>query len=215
MEQYYTDEDLKEFYAYNPKAKKQKLISDFIKFLIIACVVCFFFSISVGFTEDFFKLVLFNSDNVFRYPWILVTNVFFHANISHLLINCWAMFMFGSFLEFRKGSKFMVILFFSSVIVSNIVFGLFNPGVSGLGISGFVYAILGSVVIFEPNTRIFIFPLPIPLKISVIGPIFLIIELVLAFVGGDGIGHIAHAVGFIVGFIISKYQKGKDIYYYK
>jgi len=122
--------------------------------------------------------------------------------------------MFGSFLELRKGPDFMAKLFFSSVIISNIVFGFFNPGIYGLGISAFVYAVIGSVVVFEPDAKIFIFPFPVPLKISVVGPIFLLIEIFLSAVGGDGIGHIAHAAGFIVGFAVSIYYKKKEIHYY-
>lgn len=213
MDEYYNDEDLKQFYSGKIKKKPTLLIGEFTKFLLISCAVCFVISIILG--EGFFDLVLFNSLNVLKYPWILVTNVFFHGSFEHLFINCWAIFMFGSFLELRKGTDFMIKLFFSSVIISNIVFGIFNPGIYGLGISGFVYAIIGSVVVFEPNTRIFIFPFPVPLKISVVGPIFLIIEIVLSIIGGDGIGHIAHAAGFIVGFIISKYYKSKSIHYFR
>jgi len=213
MENYYNDEDLKQFYAGNVKRRQPKSMGDFTKFLLVSCAVCFVVSLILG--DALFELVLFKSSNVLKYPWILVTNAFFHASFEHLFINAWAIFMFGSFLELRKGTNFMVTLFFLSVILSNIIFGLFNPGIYGLGISGFVYAIIGSVVVFEPNTRIFIFPFPVPLKISVVGPIFLIIELVLSMIGGDGIGHVAHAAGFIVGFIISKFYKSKEIYYYK
>ncbi|MFA5332996.1 MAG: rhomboid family intramembrane serine protease [Candidatus Nanoarchaeia archaeon] len=213
MDEYYNDEDLKQFYYGKAKKKPVVLMGEFTKFLLISCAVCFVASSFFG--NDLFELVLFNSLNVFKYPWILVTNSFFHANFEHLFFNCWAIFMFGSFLEQRKGTNFMIKLFFSSTVISNIIFGVFNPGIYGLGISSFVYAIIGSVVIFEPNTRIFIFPFPVPLKISVVGPIFLIIELVLSVLGGDGIGHIAHAAGFIVGFIVSKYYKSKEIQYFR
>ncbi|MDD4353576.1 MAG: rhomboid family intramembrane serine protease [Candidatus Nanoarchaeia archaeon] len=213
MEEFYNDEDLKQFYSKKAQRKPLLVIGEFTKFLLISCAVCFAASLIFG--NSLFDLVLYNSLNILKYPWILVTNVFFHANFEHLFFNCWAIFMFGSFLELRKGTKFMMTLFFSSVIISNVVFGFFNPGIYGLGISGFVYAIIGSVVVFEPNTKLFIFPLPVPLKISIVGPIFLAIELVLAIIGGDGIGHIAHAAGFIVGFAISKYYKIKEIHYYR
>jgi rhomboid family protein len=213
MNEYYNDEDLKQFYTTKIRKRPRLLIGEFTKFLLISCAVCFVASII--FEDAIFDLVLFNSLNILKYPWILVTNVFFHGSFEHLFINCWAIFMFGSFLELKKGTNFMIKLFFFSVILSNIIFGLFNPGVYGLGISGFVYAIIGSVVVFEPNTKLFVFPFPIPIKISILGPLFLIIELVLAIIGGDGIGHIAHAAGFIVGFIFSKYYKSKSIRYYK
>jgi membrane associated rhomboid family serine protease len=211
MNSYYDDEDLRQFYAKKPK--RARIMGEFTKFLLIACVICFIASRFMN--EELLGIFLFNSVNVWNYPWILVTNAFFHASIEHLFVNAWAIFMFGSFLEMRKGKDFMVKLFFISVILANIVFGLFNPGIYGLGISGFVYAIIGSVVVFEPNTKIFIFPLPVPLKISIVGPIFLLIEIVFSFIGGDGIAHIAHAAGFIAGFALSKFYKSKEIYYYK
>ncbi|MDD5499755.1 MAG: rhomboid family intramembrane serine protease [Candidatus Nanoarchaeia archaeon] len=212
MDDYFEDEDLRQFYYRKPRMRRQSVFGEFTKFLLIACVACFVLSAMIGFDMNFMELVIFNSDNALSYPWIFVTNAFFHAGISHLFVNLWAIFMFGSFLELKRGSKFMVKLFFSSVIIANIVFGLFNPGVPGLGISGFVYAIIGSVVVFEPETRIFILPFPVPLKISVVGPIFLLISIVFAFTVSDGIAHIAHAAGFIVGYALSMYYKKKSIY---
>jgi hypothetical protein len=39
MNNYYDDEDLKQFYVKKPK--KMKLMGEFTQFLLIACVVCF------------------------------------------------------------------------------------------------------------------------------------------------------------------------------
>lgn len=42
-------------------------------------------------------------------PWQLVTHMFMHANIGHLLSNMFGLFMFGSSLEFLwKGKRFLV-----------------------------------------------------------------------------------------------------------
>ena len=145
MNEYYDDEDLRQFYYRRPK--RVRFVGDFTKFLLIACIVCFIASRFMS--EKILRLFLFNSGNVLKYPWILVTNAFFHAGFEHLFVNSWAIFMFGSFLEKRVGTDLMVKLFFMSVIVANLVFGFFNPGIYGLGISGFVYAIIGSVVVLS------------------------------------------------------------------
>lgn len=183
-------------------------VGEVTKWLIIICAIATL--ISLFLPEEVMLLLLYNSENLFNYPWILITNVFFHGSIEHLFVNCWGLFILGTLIESRQGSNFMTKLFFLSVIISNILFGILNPGVYGLGISGFVYALIGSAVIFSPNTRLYVFPLPISLPISLLGPLFLLLEIVLGFVGSDGIGHVAHAVGFIVGLLLSLYVKKKS-----
>ncbi|VVB76522.1 Rhomboid protease GlpG [Candidatus Tiddalikarchaeum anstoanum] len=172
--------------------------------LIIICVAVFFLL-----PEAAYEYLMFNSNYVLARPWTLITNAFLHADIFHLLFNMFSLFMFGSILELRHGSKFIILLLVLSVILGNILFGIFNPGVWGLGISGYVFGLIGAAVILEPKARV-IFPIGYiytTAPISLAGPIMFLGEVIFSLLGGDGIGHVAHAAGFIAGVVLAYIKK--------
>ena len=77
-----------------------------------------------------------------------------------------------------------------------------------VGASGAIYAILLAFGMIYPNERIFIFPLPIPIKAKyfVIG--YAAIELFSALATtGDGVAHIAHLGGMVFGFFMIRYWR--------
>ena len=77
-----------------------------------------------------------------------------------------------------------------------------------VGASGAIYGILLAFGMIFPEERIFIFPLPIPIKAKyfVIG--YAAIELVSAIATtGDGVAHIAHLGGMVVGFFMIRYWR--------
>ena len=72
-----------------------------------------------------------------------------------------------------------------------------------VGASGAVYAILLGFGMLFPNERMYIFPLPFPIKAKffVIG--YALIELYLGTVGTpDGIAHFAHLGGMLFGLVL-------------
>ncbi|MBN1923950.1 MAG: rhomboid family intramembrane serine protease [Nanoarchaeota archaeon] len=203
--------DYAEYYVRRQPEKPVFNIGSVTKWLIIICVASF---VAIFFISEDTLLYYFtyNSETVLQNPWTLITNVFVHGDLFHLLFNCFALFMFGSLVELRHGSKFTLVLFFSSVILANIVFGFFNPGIYGLGISGYVYALIGAAVILDPQVRV-LFPIGFfytTAPVSIAGPILFITELVFSIGSTDGVGHVAHAAGFIAGILIGYVQKKRS-----
>lgn len=79
-----------------------------------------------------------------------------------------------------------------------------------VGASGAIYAILLGFGMLFPNERLFIFPLPVPIKARyfVIG--YALIELYLGTMGSpDGVAHFAHLGGMLFGFILIIYWRKK------
>lgn len=77
-----------------------------------------------------------------------------------------------------------------------------------VGASGAIYAVMLAFGLTFPDERIFIFPLPIPIK----GIWFVIICVVietLAALGtpGDGVAHLAHLGGMLFGYILIRYWR--------
>ena len=84
-----------------------------------------------------------------------------------------------------------------------------------VGASGAVYGILLAFGMLYPEERIFIFPLPVPIKAKwfVVG--YAAIELFMAFsTTGDGVAHLAHLGGMVFGFFLIRYwRRHPDIRY--
>ena len=84
-----------------------------------------------------------------------------------------------------------------------------------VGASGAVYGILLAFGMLYPEERIFIFPLPVPIKAKwfVIG--YAAIELFMAYSStGDGVAHLAHLGGMVFGFFLIRYwRRHPDIRY--
>jgi membrane associated rhomboid family serine protease len=80
-----------------------------------------------------------------------------------------------------------------------------------VGASGAVYGILLAFGMLFPESRMFVFPLPFPIKAKffVIG--YAVIELFSGFgSSGDGIAHFAHLGGMIFGFLLIMYWRKKN-----
>ena len=84
-----------------------------------------------------------------------------------------------------------------------------------VGASGAVYGILLAFGILYPEERMFIFPLPVPIKAKwfVVG--YAAIELFMAYSStGDGVAHLAHLGGMVFGFFLIRYwRRHPDIRY--
>jgi len=75
-----------------------------------------------------------------------------------------------------------------------------------IGASGAVYAILLAFGMTFPNERIFIFPLPVPIKAKWFVMIYVALELFMALgSSGDGVAHMAHLGGMLFGFLMIRY----------
>ncbi|MCR5271044.1 MAG: rhomboid family intramembrane serine protease [Prevotella sp.] len=77
-----------------------------------------------------------------------------------------------------------------------------------IGASGAVYAILLAFGMTFPNERIFIFPIPIPIKAKWFVAIYAVFELFSAtFSYGDGVAHMAHIGGMLSGYLLIRYWR--------
>jgi membrane associated rhomboid family serine protease len=76
--------------------------------------------------------------------WRLVTYIFLHANITHLLFNVLGLVWFGKLIEKTYGSINLIILFFASGIISGLANILLCPSQMAIGASGAVMGIFGA-----------------------------------------------------------------------
>ncbi len=135
--------------------------------------------------------------------WRLVTYSFLHGGALHLGINCLFLWMFGSELEQRWGSRF----FIKYYLICGIGAGLFDVLMlmgrdhMTVGASGAVYGVLMAYGMWFPNREVLVFAMfPVRVRNLVV---FLIALSFLQAVesSGDGIAHAAHLGGMMVGYL--------------
>ena len=76
-----------------------------------------------------------------------------------------------------------------------------------MGASGAIYAILLAFGMSFPEERIFIFPLPIPIKAKWFIVIYIAIEVFTAFFTTSNVAHFAHLGGMLFGYLLIKYWR--------
>ncbi|MGI6223785.1 MAG: rhomboid family intramembrane serine protease [Prevotella sp.] len=75
-----------------------------------------------------------------------------------------------------------------------------------VGASGAIYAILLAFGMTFPNDRIFIFPIPVPIKAKWFVLFYVFIELFSAIsTSSDGVAHFAHLGGMLIGFLMIRH----------
>ncbi|GAA4290443.1 rhomboid family intramembrane serine protease [Aestuariibaculum suncheonense] len=91
-------------------------ISETVKHLIIINVIMFVGTLAIGngMFYDWFALY-FPKNEMFK-PWQIVTHMFMHGGISHILFNMFALWMFGTPVEQVLGSKRFLFIYFSAGI---------------------------------------------------------------------------------------------------
>ena len=172
-------------------------------------------------------------------PWSLFTYMFMHGGFSHIFFNMFAVFMFGPILEQTWGPKRFLFYYILCGIGAGLIqegvqyiqyvtelshYAQVNIGtgvipmeeylnmMTTVGASGAVYAILLAFGMLFPNNRLFIFPLPFPIKAKffVIGYAAIELWSGLANSAGDNVAHFAHLGGMLFGLILILYWRKKS-----
>lgn len=89
-------------------------ITETVKHLLIINVIMFVATLAIG--QDQFNnlFALHYPDNSVFKPWQIITHMFMHGGFLHIALNMFALWMFGSAVEKRLGSKKFLILYFSA-----------------------------------------------------------------------------------------------------
>lgn len=152
-------------------------------------------------------------------PWTLLTYMFLHAGIWHILVNMLFLFWFGSLLEEYAGRKKIISLYFMGgiaggllYIISYNVFPYLQDQLQYallVGASASVMAILVACATLLPDYTFFLLLLG-PVKLKYIAMVLVILDF-LSIAGSNPGGMIAHLGGALFGFLfIKQLRKGSD-----
>ncbi len=147
------------------------------------------------------------------YVWQLVTYMFVHGGVLHLLFNMLALWMFGTELERRWGSRGFLKFYFVTGVGAGVLTILFSLlpfdfaaqlyNIPIIGASGAIYGLLLAYALYFPDRPIYMyFVFPIPAKY------FVIIMGALAFYSSvaeqSGIANATHLSGLLVAYLYLK-----------
>jgi len=128
--------------------------------------------------------------------WRLITPMFLHAGLMHLLFNMFSLFIFGPELERVAGkARFLTIYLLSGIFANIASFFLGGPEFSHVGASGAIFGIFGAFGALVYYTK-----KAFPQLRQIMLPI-IVISVIMTFLQ-PGVNIIGHIAGLIVGFII-------------
>lgn len=138
--------------------------------------------------------------------WQIVTYMFLHGGLFHILFNMLSLWMFGSDLERQWGTREFLKFYFVTGIGAGVITFLLqlNSTIPVIGASGAIYGVLVAYAVLYPNRLVYIWFL-FPIKVK---------YLVMALIGlgviatwsqqGDGIAHFTHLGGALIGYLYLK-----------
>jgi membrane associated rhomboid family serine protease len=195
-------------YSFGPGA-----LTPAIKILIIVNVVAFLASLAVPQMIVQLGVVpaaVFEQGAV----WQLVSYMFLHGGVGHLLMNMLSLWMFGTELEHRWGTRFFTKYYFVTGIGAALITLLWSisplPYAAELyysvmiGASGAIFGVLLAYGVSFPHRSIyymFLFPIPAKYFVMIVGAITFLSSMGS---GGSGVAHTAHLGGLVVGYVYLK-----------
>ena len=204
-----------------PKAKGEGISA--VKILIVANIVVFIMQWLNPGTEtmmsltDRFALVApaVREGQVYR----LITSMFLHGGVFHIMFNMWGLFLFGSLLEQRIGRKHFLIMYFLSGLTGSALWMATNwsSPVGCIGASGALFGVIISTAMFFPDVKIMLLFPPIPMKLKTFAFVYIIIEIMMetSNMGKGGffgnVAHIVHLGGALGGYIYIRLLFSKEI----
>jgi len=146
----------------------------------------------------------------------LITSIFLHVNIIHLIMNLIVLLIFGNRLEKKIGSINFLFIYLFSGIIGNWAQAVLVSNSFVIGASAALFGIMGALLMREPLLNFYflgIFRVPIILFFGgFFSTLFVVSEL---FVLGESTIQIAHLIGLLSGILLTVvlYSQTQKIFY--
>ncbi len=129
--------------------------------------------------------------------WRLITCGFLHGGLLHLIFNMYALYAIGTQVENFAGKKKYLIIYFVSLISASLMSTVITPNVISIGASGAIFGLMGALVYFGMQYRVYL------------GSVFtnqiiplILINILFGFMV-TGVDNAAHIGGLIGGVLIA------------
>lgn len=153
-------------------------------------------------------------------PWTLITYMFTHKDILHILFNMLWLYWFGTiFLEYLDQKKLVAVYLLGGItgavvyIISFNLFPVFNQAVAesvAIGASASVLAIVVAIAVYVPDYSVILFLLG-RIKIKWVALVIFVLTSVMDFSVNSG-GKLAHIGGALFGYLYTvNLRRGRDL----
>ena len=144
----------------------------------------------------------------------ILTSMFLHGGILHLISNVWFLWIFGNNVEDVIGRVRFLFFYLASGVAASAVFVLINPDFTSplIGASGAIAGVMGGYLMLFPRARvltlilIIIYPLFIWLPAWFFLVYWFVIQLFTAGAAAQSnVAWEAHVAGFLVGLLLVRF----------
>lgn len=160
------------------------------------------------FFSEFGSMFATSPQDLFSFKfYTLITSIFFHGSLAHILSNSIALYIFGRVLEKHIGFQIFLVFVIGGVIanaISHVISIFIGDLFTSWGASGAIATIILLSILFEPFSRLFyVIPIFILGWLSIYGDL-------LGLFREDSINQFAHLGGYLGSFLlISYFEKAK------
>ncbi len=155
----------------------------------------------------FFEKYKFNVGNIRRGEQIrMFSSGFLHVDTTHLLFNMLTLYFFANAVINELGQLNFFIIYFASLIFGNLLSLYLHKDefwYSAVGASGAVTGILYAAILLQPEMRLFMFFVPVPIPGYVFGIGYLLYSIYGMKNRIGNIGHDAHFGGAVGGYAVT------------
>lgn len=161
--------------------------------------------------------------------WQLVTYLFLHSGLFHILFNMLTLWMFGSALESTWGDRqFLEFYFFCGIGAGLVTIAIayatylpllaflrMTPFTATIGASGAIYGVMVAFAMYYGNQEFMMFPLPFMIKAKYLVGILIFISVAYALGAGgpQGVAQFAHLGGAFFGWLYVRFLPRKGLTY--
>ncbi|MEJ5327862.1 MAG: rhomboid family intramembrane serine protease [Candidatus Bathyarchaeia archaeon] len=166
--------------------------------LILVCVAVSLLCWLAENPDSIMEYLAFSGENMLKgKAWTLVTALFLHADLAHLLGNMLFLFVFGNTLEKEIGTGKTLSAFFIGGVLSFLLGVFFYPPQTFLiGASAAIFTLAAVAMLVKPLKFSFFFLMPVGL----VAFIYFLYNVFAVYYGAEGnIAYISHVIGFLIG----------------
>lgn len=177
--------------------------------LILAALCVVGFAASVYGGENFYNAYGFSLNNLQANPAVLVTSIFMHGSLEHLLSNVFVLLFFGLAVEAELGKRKMLLIFFLGAFAGDLLsLAVYAPDQIAIGASAGIFALVGVGMLVRPLDMSF-YPLVMPIPLALLGLGYALYNVYGFVVNLDPeISYIAHFGGLFVGIAFGLRHEG-------
>jgi membrane associated rhomboid family serine protease len=178
-----------------------------IAFCVIGYSVPFFLFSDM---EVFYNTYGSSADSIAQRPYVLVTSIFMHGSLEHLLSNVLVLLFFGLALESELGWKRTAVIFFLGALAGSAITAvIYPPDMIGIGASAGIFALIGVGLIIPAEVPYYTMN---PMPLAFLGIAYAVFN-AFSFVAGidPEVSYIAHFAGMAAGLAFGAHIMKKNL----